>query len=49
MITRIALLSTVAAIGLAAHDELPELRAGDPMPKADLRMMDVSGKELSLK
>ncbi len=49
MFTRIALLTTVAAIGLAAHDELPELRAGDPMPKADVRMMDVSGKDLALK
>jgi hypothetical protein len=49
MITRIALLLTVSAIGLAAHDELPDLRIGDPLPKADVRMMDVSGKEVALR
>lgn len=49
MLTKIALFASIAAIGLAAHDELPDLRIGDPMPKADARMMDVSGKELSLK
>lgn len=48
MYTRLALLAAVAAIGLAAHDELPDLKVGDPLPKADVRMMDVSGKELSL-
>ncbi len=49
MLKRLALLSTVAVIGLAAHDELPDLHIGDPLPKADLRMMDVSGKEMALK
>jgi hypothetical protein len=49
MFTRLALLAATAAIGIAAHDELPDLRVGDPLPKSDVRMMDVSGKEMSLK
>jgi hypothetical protein len=49
MFTRLALLAATAAIGIAAHDELPDLRVGDPLPKSDVRMMDVTGKEMSLK
>lgn len=48
MIKHLALLATAATLGLAAHDPLPDMKIGDPLPKADLRMKDVSGKELSL-
>jgi peroxiredoxin len=49
MLPRLTLLAFVATIGLAAHDTLPDMKIGDPLPKAELAMPDVSGKELSLK
>lgn len=49
MLTRLTLLLFMAVIGLAAHDTLPDMKVGDPMPKPDLAMQDVSGNEVPLK
>ncbi len=44
---------SLAALGVlatsATHDPLPDLALGTKVPAADQKMMDVSGKELSLK
>lgn len=45
-------ITTLAAVGMAAtlaHDPLPDLKIGATLPAADVRMMDVSGKEITLK
>lgn len=39
----------VSAIGLAAFTSITELPIGAEMPKADVKMKDISGKEVSLK
>ncbi len=49
MSTRLALLALVATVGLAAHDPLPDMSIGASMPKAEVSMPDVSGKDVSLK
>jgi hypothetical protein len=49
MMSRLALLAFVATVGLAAHDTLPDMKIGDPMPRTELALPDVSGKEISLK
>lgn len=49
MPTRLALLALVATVALAAHDPLPDMNIGAPMPKAEVMMADVSGKEISLR
>ena len=39
----------IAVVGLTAFTGLTELPIGADMPKADVKMKDVTGKEISLK
>jgi len=48
MKTAIVLIS-LALLGMAPHGELKDLNIGDALPLPDHRMMDVSGKEMSLR
>ncbi len=48
MKTAIILIS-LALLGMAPHGELKDLNIGDALPLPDHRMMDVSGKEMSLR
>jgi hypothetical protein len=49
MLLKITALLALGMITVAAHDPLPDLQIGTMAPKAELKMKDVSGKELSLK
>ena len=42
------LLAATATLAFAPH-ELPDMAIGSPVPQPELRMKDVSGREVSLK
>ncbi|MFT3884326.1 MAG: redoxin family protein [Flavobacteriales bacterium] len=45
---RTILLAATAALAFAPH-ELPDMAIGSPIPEPELRMKDISGREVSLK
>lgn len=49
MLIKIAALATFGLFATTTHDPLPDLQIGTMLPGADIKMKDVSGKELSLK
>jgi len=49
MLIKVASLLALAAFAMVPHDPLPDLIIGAGLPAADVRMKDVSGKEISLK
>jgi hypothetical protein len=49
MILTSAFIATLALFTTPPHDPLPDLTIGTALPAADAMMMDVSGKEFSLK
>ena len=49
MILKFAALTTLGLLAATLHDPLPDLKIGTSLPASDVRMMDVSGKELTLK
>ena len=49
MFTKILALSAFAMMTTTTHDPLPDLKLGTAMPAPDVKMKDVSGKDLSLK
>ena len=49
MFTKFLALSAFAMLATAPHDPLPDLKLGTALPAPDVKMKDVSGKELSLK
>lgn len=49
MLIKIAALATFGLFATTTHDPLPDLQIGTMMPAADIKMKDVSGKDLSLK
>ncbi len=42
-------LFTLASVSLLAFTAISELPIGADMPKADIKMKDISGKEITLK
>lgn len=48
MMTKILATAAIACMAFVAH-ELPELNLGDKAPASDVKMKDVSGKEMDLK
>ncbi|MEZ4790361.1 MAG: redoxin domain-containing protein [Flavobacteriales bacterium] len=49
MLFKVASLLAIGALATMPHDPLPDLEIGTSLPASDIRMKDVSGKELSLK
>lgn len=49
MLLKLASLAAFTALTMAPHDPLPTLTIGTALPAAEKKMMDVSGKSLSLK
>jgi hypothetical protein len=49
MILKLVSVAALALLTAVPHDTLPDLAIGTPLPAADKKMKDVSGKELSLK
>jgi hypothetical protein len=49
MILKLVSVAALALLTAVPHDTLPDLAIGAPLPAADKKMKDVSGKELSLK
>ncbi|MCB0770275.1 MAG: redoxin family protein [Flavobacteriales bacterium] len=49
MILKLVPFAALALLTAVPHDTLPDLAIGTPLPAADTKMKDVSGKDLSLK
>lgn len=49
MLLKLVSLAAIGTLTLLPHDPLPDLTLGTAMPAADVRMKDVSGKEITLK
>lgn len=49
MFLKLASLIAFGAFAVAPHDPLPDLTIGTALPAADIKMKDVSGKEITLK
>lgn len=49
MLLKLASIAAIGALSLMPHDPLPDLTIGTAMPAADVKMKDVSGKEITLK
>ncbi|MBL7950281.1 MAG: thioredoxin family protein [Flavobacteriales bacterium] len=49
MLIKLASIAAIGALSLMPHDPLPDLAIGSAMPAADVKMKDVSGKEVTLK
>jgi len=49
MLIKLLSLSAMALLATTAHDPLPDLKLGTPLPASGKKMKDVSGQDLSLK
>lgn len=49
MLLKLASIAALGAFTLMPHDPLPDMAIGTAMPAADVKMKDVSGKEITLK
>lgn len=49
MLLKLLSLAAFTTMLTVPHDPLPDLAIGTPMPASDVRMKDVSGKEITLK
>lgn len=49
MLLKLVSIAALGTLTLIPHDPLPDLAIGAPMPAAEVKMKDVSGKEITLK
>lgn len=49
MLLKLASIAAIGGLSFMPHDPLPDLAIGSALPAADVKMKDVSGKEISLK
>jgi len=49
MLIKLASIGALATFTVMPHDPLPDLAIGTGLPAAEVKMKDVSGKEITLK